>query len=93
MARKSRNDVNQKVQKAKSLFIKSKLRENSTNPKKFWRVINSIINPTKGHQTEMHFFDSLRGEYVEPGMEPDFLNDYFFNIVKNLDIEPSARAQ
>ena len=89
MVRRSRNVVNQMILRAKSTFIKSKLRENSTNPRKFWRVINGLINPSKGQQTDVHFYDSINGVYVEHGMEPDFLNYFFLNIVPNLGIQPS----
>ena len=37
----------------------------------------------------MHFFDKGAGCYVERGKEADFLNDFFFNIVGNLNIAPS----
>ena len=75
------------VTRAKSVFIRSKLRENARNPKNFLRVIHGIINPGKAQQTAMHFYDSVNGIYVEPGQEPDFLNDFFLNIVNNLGIE------
>ena len=79
------------VLSAKSVFIKSKLRENSADPKKFWRVINNILNPSKGKQTDtMHFYGNLKDTNVEPNMAPDFLNDYFLNILTKLGIEPSV---
>ena len=89
MARDGRNRVNQMVMRAKSNFIKSKLRENSTNPKKFWRVINNIINPDKCIQIEMRLFDKVAGNLVDHDDEADFLNDFFLNIVQNLNIRPT----
>ena len=86
MARRHRNLVNQMVSRAKSIFIKTKLRENSNNPNKFWRVINDIINPAKGQTNQMHLLNKDTGVFIEFGREADFLNDYFLNIVRNLDI-------
>ena len=89
LARRSRNCVNQMISRAKGQYITAKLRENIVNPKKFWRVINGIINPAKGSAVEMHFYDKTTGQYVEQGKEADFLNDYFLNIVNNLNIIPT----
>ena len=73
MARVGRNKVNQMVMRAKLNFIKSKLHENSANPKKFWRVINTIINPDKCSQAELRLYDNITGNFVESGNEADFL--------------------
>ena len=88
-ARIYRNKVNRMIVNAKATFIKSKLRENTRNPKKFWRIINSLIKPDSGGDVEMRFYDIVKGEYVNKGCEADFLNNYFVNIVQNLGIRKS----
>ena len=57
MPRISRNRVNSMISRSKAEYIKSKLHENNTNPKKFWRVVNSIINPGKSNPIDMRFYD------------------------------------
>ena len=89
LARRSQNAVNQMVSRAKAIFIQSKLSENTNNPRKFWRVINNIINSSKELPMEMHFLNKETGSYVEHGKEADFLNDYLLNIVRNLNIVPT----
>ena len=86
LTRLTRNRVNQLVHRAKANYIKNQLNENSRNPKKFWRIIDSIINPSKGMSYETRFYDNNKKEYVANGSEADFLNDYFINIVRNLGI-------
>ena len=45
--KQKRNKVNKAIQKAKSIFDRNLLRENSNDPKKFWKTLKSI-DPTKG---------------------------------------------
>ena len=40
LTRRSRNRVNQIVNNAKSEYIRRRLRENNSNPRKFWRIID-----------------------------------------------------
>ena len=62
------------------------LNQNSRKPKKFWRIIKDLISP-KGDITAMaRFIDPITNVYVEQGSEANFLNNYFINIVQNLNI-------
>ena len=64
----------------------NQLYDNCNNPKKFWRVIDRLINPSKSISLEPQFYNETLGKFVEIGAEADFLNDYFINIVNNLGI-------
>ena len=89
LMRSSRNKVNQLVHSAKATFIRNQLNLNSNNPKKFWRVVDGLINPAKRTSFTTRFYDSSKNEYVPSGSESEFLNEYCVNIVKNLGIEKS----
>ena len=80
------------VLRAKSIFIRTQLNANSKNPKKFWRIIDSIINPTKGNSIEIRFYNKTSGDLVAKKSEPDFFNDYFIDIVRNSGIARSNDA-
>ena len=80
------------VLRAKSIFIRTQLNADSKKPKKVWRFIDSIINPTKGNSIETRFYNKTSGDFVAKKSEPDFLNDYFIDIVRNLGIARSNDA-
>ena len=85
-ARRCRNIVNSMIDRAKANYIKTQLRANGRNPKKFWRIINNIIAPTDDVLVNQRFFDQRTNNLVPVGEEAEFLNNYFVDIVKNLDI-------
>ena len=89
-ARRYRNMVNSLISKAKGNYIKGQLNQNSKNPKKFWRIIKNIIAPSTDTTASTRFKDQQTGEYVEIGSEADFLNNYYINIVRNLNIPPNV---
>ena len=62
------------------------------NPKKFWRVIKDLTNPITDLTKTARFIDPTTQEYVEIGSEANFLNNYFLNIVGNLDIPMSDKS-
>ena len=86
LTRICRNQVNGLIRKAKSEFIKRQLTINESNPKKFWRIIKGLLCRTADSSSNAHFIDHNTQTQVEKGMEPEFLNDYFINIVRNLNI-------
>ena len=86
MARRYRNHVNGMMRKAKSEYIQRQLNINQKNPKKFWRVIKGLLNRSSDCTLNARFVDPNTGINVEQGAEADFLNDYFINIVTNLNI-------
>ena len=59
--KRKRNEVNVVIRKAKSTYHKNLLKENCTNPNKFWKAIKSIY-PTKASAgPSKHSFD-IQGE-------------------------------
>ena len=89
-ARRSRNKVNSLIHRAKSDFIKTQLRQTARNPKKFWCIIKDLLNCRDDVTGNARFIDQNTNEYVEIGSEANFLNEYFINIVNNLNIPQSA---
>ena len=85
-ARISRNKVNAMIYKAKSRYIRTQLRANEKNPKKFWRIIHNILSPKPDLLSSQRFVDRNTNELVNIGEEPDFLNQYFIDIVTNIRI-------
>ena len=91
-ARRLRNIVNSLICKAKCQYIKQQLSQNSRNPKKFWRIIKDMISPNMDMTANARFIDQTTKEYVDIGSEANFLNDYYSNIVRNLNIPPSDES-
>ena len=87
-ARRNRNRVNSLMYRAKSDYIKLQLNNNSNNPNKFWRVIKNLIDIT----TTVLFYDYESQDYVVRGSEANYLNNYFINIVRNLNIPPNDES-
>ena len=91
-ARRSRNKVNSLVHRAKSYYIKSPLRKTVKNPKKFWQIIKDLLHSKNDISESARFIDQNTGSFVEQGYEANFLNEYFKNIVNNLNIPDSDRS-
>ena len=91
-ARRCRNMVNSMIQKAKADYIKNQLNNNTRNPKKFWRIIKDLLNPTLTPTVNAMFVNPNTGLDVQCGDEANFLNDYFINIVHNLHIPPCDKT-
>ena len=86
IARRCRNKVNGLIYKAKSEYISMQLNQNSRNPKKFWCIIKGLLNHETDSTVNAKFVDPNTGLEVVAGMEANFLNSYFINIVRNLNI-------
>ena len=78
--------MNGLIHKAKSDYIQQQLNVHEKNPKKFWRIIKGLLNRSPDCTTNARFVDQNSTSEVEKGNEADFLNDYFINIVRNLNI-------
>ena len=89
LAHQYRNKVNSLISKSKGNFIKQNLNQNSRNPKKFWRIIKDLTSPKVDLTATTRYIDPVTGEYIEVGLEANFLNSYFINIVHNLNIPPN----
>ena len=81
--------VNSLICKAKGNYIKLQLNQNNRNPITFWRIIKNMLAPRENTTASTRFRDSLTDDFVDIGSEADFLNNYFINIVRNLDIMPN----
>ena len=86
LARRYRNHVNGLICKAKSEYIQRQLTVNEKNPKKFWRIIKSFLDPSSDCTVNARFIDQNTKTLVLQGNEADFLNEYYINIVRNLNI-------
>ena len=87
-AHQYRNIVDSLICKANGNYVRQKLQQNSRNPKEFWRIIKDLTNPRIDVTATARFIDQTTNQYVEIGRQPDFLNNYFINIVQNLNILP-----
>ena len=58
-----RNKVNAAVRKAKSMYHKKLLKENSTDPNKFWKTLKSIY-PTKSSDKQSPQSFEINGDKV-----------------------------
>ena len=75
-----RNKVNKLIRSAKSVYIQNNLDINHNNPKKFWRILNSVVKNTSTYVSDIIFKDPRTNLDVPPNRTSDFLNEYFINI-------------
>ena len=75
-----RNKCNKLVREAKRDYIKQTLETNRTNPRKFWRTLNSILKPGNTQIDDIQFYDHVEKRKVPKIETCDFLNDYFANV-------------
>ena len=91
--RVKRNFVNALIDKAKADFIKLTLHSSKKTPKKFWKIIKTLIDNEDCADVTSFTFNYLdRNENVPRELVPDFLNDYFANVAnltrqRNLDVD------
>ena len=79
--RQKKNEVKKLLSSAKEEFIKGKLEEHETNPRKFWRTINNISGIGKNKNAGKCTKIIDENNKVHEGQEAaDFLNDYYANI-------------
>ena len=60
--------------------------------KTLWRIIKDLTSPKIDTKATARFIDPLNNAYVANGSEANFLNHYFINIVRNLNIPPSNES-
>ena len=85
--RRQRNIVNSRIDTAKKNYIQRILNENSKNPKKFWKIINELLNGRRTSNEYAQFIDPTTNEPIQFGAEAEFLNSYFCNIIDRLYID------
>ena len=81
-ANRTRNRTNRMVKNAKNNFIKEKLNDYQTNPKKFWEQIKSTY-PSDKKQNPVKFTDN-DGNFLDNKNTAKLINDYFTNIGPDL---------
>ena len=78
-----RNNLNSRIEKAKSKYIIENLHCNYKNPKKFWRILNDFIkSDNTADISTISFVDPTNGVQIDKNNIPDFLNNYFANIAE-----------
>ena len=89
-AKLDRNRVGRLVEGAKAEFLKEQQEELADDPKKFWRLVKSIVLSKKKSSGKIALVDKKHGdglkdeENVEDESTADFINDFFSNIGPNL---------
>eukprot|EP00795_Rhopilema_esculentum_P009289 gene9289-16986_t len=79
-----RNKVNTAVRKAKSMYHKDLLKENSRDPNKFWKTLESIY-PTKSSDKQSPQSFEINGDKVkDPSKIANAFCSFFANIVTTL---------
>ena len=83
--KRKKNEVKILLSSAKEEFVKAKLEEHETNPRKFWRTINEIsgIGKNKNSRKCTKIVDK-KNNVLEKQEAADFLNDYYANVGPNL---------
>ena len=84
LMRQQRNVVNSMIDSAKKAYISTLLDNNSSCPKKFWKLINQFHKGNHGVTTRPKFVDPDNSTEVPMGDEAEFLNNYFCNISQRL---------
>ena len=77
-----RNKCNKLIREAKSNFIKTNLEINRNNPKKFWRILNSVLTTKNDTDNNFEFINQDTKTRISPSESPNFLNSFFANVGK-----------
>ena len=85
-----RNNTNASIRQAKRDFVLNELKQNESNPKKFWKMIRTVLPTGKeGLNNDIMLKDG--DNKVERNKVATFINDFFINVGKlNKDLEPSV---
>ena len=92
LMRQQRNVVNSMIDSAKKAYISTLLDNNSTCPKKFWKLINQFLKGNHGVTIRPKFVDPDNSTEVPMGDEAEFLNNYFCNISQRLGFNPNDQV-
>ena len=75
-----RNKCNCLIRNAKSEYIKTSLDTNVNNPRKYWKILNSMLKTNNDNITDFEFKNQTTNENVPLSNTADFLNEYFSNV-------------
>ena len=81
-ARIKRNRVGRLVESAKSEFFKGKQKELADYPKKFWRLVKSIVPSNKNNTSKIILSDNTEGKEheLDEREAAGHINEYFCGI-------------
>ena len=82
--RQIRNEVNIEIRKAESSYHKNLLKENSTNPRQFWKTIKSTYPTKSSTGSSTRSFDLLGEKITDTGKVANGFCNFFTTIVKTL---------
>ena len=75
--------MNSLIDRAKAFYIQTALQQTVKKPKKFWRIIKSLIdNDDAVDITAYTFKSATTGLPIDNEHTPSFLNEYFVNIAE-----------
>ena len=75
-----RNRSNALIRGAKSEYIKSSLEANVANPRKYWKILNSMLKTQQDSTLDFEFINQDTKERVPRNKTADFLNEYFADV-------------
>ena len=66
------------------------MNENVKNPRKFWKLLNELLNGRKCDNEYAQFIDPSTNDHILFGGETEFLNSYFCNIIDRLGLDDNV---
>ena len=84
LARRERNRVGKLTRDARAEFVKEQQREFKRDPKKFWKVISTIVPNNKQQQGKISLVDQNTNEEIEESKVANHINEFFSSIGPNL---------
>ena len=83
LARRERNRVGKLTKNARTEFVEQQ-REYKSDPKKFWKVISTLVPNNKHMQDSINLVDQSTGKEVEEAEVANHVNEFFSSIGPNL---------
>ena len=81
-ARRFRNWCNNAVKAAKADYIKSELNNNSSDPKRFWNNIKSVLPDQSSGNIDI--VNDITGSILPKDQQPQVINDFFVSVGEKL---------
>ena len=92
IAKHLRNVTNANIRQARKEFVQAELQSNSTDYKKFWKTIRSVLPDEKGN-TRQDINLTHDGVKLPKKQVADHINHYFVNIGKVHNANPQTPSQ
>lgn len=68
------------VKKAKDEYVKSQLKINEKDPRKFWNLIQEVWTPNANNSGQIHLMDQLTGQKIEDNNVPMVFNEHLSRV-------------